>query len=209
MTLIISTTLAYLLLYKYVTLFAVAYLAALLLPLPSNTSLLAASAFASQGYLNMYIVFFVAFLANVLGDVTGFVIARKYGKEFLLKVGFRKIMESEKYEKMERFIVRNSAITIFVTRFFGGIGPLVNILTGLSKNITFKKFIVYDIAGEFVYVMSLSLSGYFLGTAWQNITISVELVSAIVLVSVLFFAIKRLFFHKHHVVQNEVILTVQ
>jgi membrane protein DedA with SNARE-associated domain len=196
MTTFIFSILSYILLYKYVALFLVAYLAALLIPLPSNTSLLAASAFASQGYLNIYIVIVVAFLANEAGDLTGFFIARKYGKGMLMKIGFRKIMISEKYEQLEKFIVLHSRITIFVTRFVGGIGPLVNILTGLSEKIHFKRFLVYGVAGEFVYVMTLSLTGYFVGSAWEDVTSTLEIVSLVGAGLLILFVIKKMFFQK-------------
>lgn len=196
MTALISTTLAYILLYKYVTLFIVAYLAALLLPLPSNTSLIAASAFASQGYLSIALVFIVAFAANVLGDLTGFFLSRRYGKEMLVKIGFRKIIESTTYASFEKFIITNSRATIFVTRFVGGIGPLINILTGLSKDITLKRFLIYGISGEFVYVVSLSCTGYFLGTAWQNITDSVEFVTVVILTLFALFVARKVITQK-------------
>lgn len=193
MTSLISGLLAYLLLYKYITLFIVCYLAALLIPLPSNTSLLAASAFASQGYLNFYIVIAVALAANVLGDITGFLLARRFGKEFLMKVGFKKIILSKRYADTELFIVRHSKITIFMTRFIGGIGPLVNILTGFSEEITIKKFLTYGILGETVYVMTLSLGGYFIGNAWGDVTGSIELFSIIVICMVCIFYFKSFF----------------
>ena len=192
MSALISAVLGYILLYKYVTLFLVAYLAALLLPLPSNTSLIAASAFASQGYLNMPVVFLVAFVANVLGDITGFYLSRKYGKEVLMKIGFRKIIESQRFISFEKFIITNSKATIFVTRFVGGIGPLINILTGFSKDISYKKFLIYGISGEFIYVVSLSATGYFLGTAWQNIGGGIELVSVVILTLFTLFVIRKI-----------------
>jgi membrane protein DedA with SNARE-associated domain len=191
MTALITATLAYLLLYKYVTLFLVAYLAALILPLPSNTSLIAASAFASQGYLNMPAVFLVAFVANVLGDWTGFFLSRKYGKVTLMKIGFKKIIESDRFIAFEKFIITNGKATIFITRFVGGIGPLVNILTGLSKDISFKKFLIYGVSGELVYVISLSATGYFLGTAWQNITDSIELVTIVIVTMFVLFVARK------------------
>lgn len=193
---IITSALAYLLLYKYVTLFVVAYLAALLIPLPSNTSLIAASAFASQGYLNIYGVILVAFCANVLGDITGFFLARKYGKHVLLKIGFRKIIESVYYSKIELFIVEHSKIAIFVTRFIGGIGPLVNIITGFSKDVSIKKFLVFGMMGEFVYVISLSLSGYFLGSSWQDFMTTEEMISLVFIFLLVIFVVKKIFF-KH------------
>lgn len=196
MSAILFATFSYILLYKYLALFIVAYLAALLLPLPSNTSLLAAGAFASQGYLNIYLVLLVALTANVSGDITGFLLSRRYGKEFLKKVGFRKMIESEKYMSLEEFIFENSRMTIYVTRFVGQIGPLVNIVTGLSEEITFKKFFIYGIAGELTYVLCLGLTGYFLGSTWQNFTTSLELISLSILLLIVIIIFSKLYFRK-------------
>lgn len=181
---IIFSVLSFLLIYKYVALFLVAYLAALIIPLPSNTSLLAAAAFASQGFLNIYVVIFVALSANILGDMTGFYIAHRYGKAFLVKIGLQKVIASSEYTKVETFIEGHPRITIFVTRFFGGVGPIVNILTGLSKRISFGTFATFGIAGEIVYVMSLALTGYFLGDKWESVMTSFESVS-LALVSII------------------------
>jgi membrane protein DedA with SNARE-associated domain len=174
----------------------VSYLAALLIPLPSNTTLLAAAAFASQGYLNIYLVLFVAFLANVLGDITGFIVSDRYGESFLIKIGLRKVIASEEYKKTEKFIVSNSRTTIFVTRFFGGVGPIVNILSGLSKDISFKKFLTYGIPGELVYVLSLGLAGYFLGDTWQSLLLSAEDATIAVVGIIVIFFIGKYYYNR-------------
>lgn len=181
---------SFLLLYKYVALFVIAFSAALFIPLPSNTTLLAASAFASQGYLNIYLVILIALSANVLGDMSGFAIAHKYGKRFLYTIGLRRAMTSKRYAQLEGFIVTNQRASIFVTRFFGGVGPLVNILSGMSVNISFARFCLYGITGEIVYVLSLTLPGYFLGSRWQDIMDSFQYVS-IVIVSVIVLLVAR------------------
>lgn len=170
----ITFFLSYLLLYKYVTLFFIAYLAALILPLPSNTTLLASSAFASQGYLSISIVFLVAFFANVLGDVTGFFLSQKYGKKMLMKTPLAKILISKKYADMERMFAKNSGVTIFTTRFFGGVGPLINIASGFSEHISFKKFLLYGVPGEFVYVSFFTMSGYYVGDTWLELLSPIE-----------------------------------
>ncbi len=193
----ISTTifsiLSFLLLYKYVALFLVAYLAALIVPLPSNTSLLAAAAFASQGFLNIYLVILVALFANIFGDMTGFFFSHRYGKTFLLAIGLQKIMASKEYVKIESFVEEYPRLTIFVTRFFGGVGPIVNILTGLSKRISFRTFVTYGVAGEVVYVMSLALTGYFLGDSWENVMSSFGAISTIILVTIIVFILYKLY----------------
>ena len=188
MSYILSAILSYLLLYKYVAIFAITYLASVLLPLPSDTALLAAGAFAGQGFLNIYLVLFVALAGSVLGDLTGFIVSRLYGREFLLKIGLRKVITSTKFFNLEKFISDNSGSTIFISRFIGQIGPLVNILTGLSK-MTFKKFLLYEVLGTLTDVLALGLAGYFLGSAWQNLTEVIEIVGVglvVIFVAIMF-----------------------
>ena len=75
--------LTFLLLYKYMALFAIAFAAAFLPPLPASTTLAAAGAFASQGYFDLTSVLIVGFVANILGDTAGYVIAQQHGEKAL------------------------------------------------------------------------------------------------------------------------------
>lgn len=202
MTEIIFAVLSYILLYNYVTLFLVSYFATIFIILPSNTALLAAAAFASQGYLNIYLVIIVALFANVLGDVTGFLLSDKFGYKVLMKTFLRKVLLSEEYNSTEKFMFKYSRTTIFVTRFFGGVSLIVNILSGMSNDIPFKKFIIYDILGEIVYVMSFVFVGYYLGDTWQDIILSVGDISLIITFLLFsFFVVKYL--HKKIRINNE------
>jgi len=193
MEFILSTALSYLLLYKYAALFVIGYLAALFLPLPSDSTVLAAGAFASQGYFNIYLVLIFALAGNILGDATGFFIARRYGREFLMKVGFRRLLESKKFTNVEKFIADNSGPTIFLTRFVGQLGPLVNILCGLSE-MPYKKFFLYESLGEFADVVALGLAGYFLGSGWQNLTETLTLVGIGIIIVIIAFIFFRIYF---------------
>ena len=77
---ILAALLSWLLLYKYIALFAIVYSAALLLPLPVNATLLAVGAFSSQGYFNFWLSLAIAVTANTLGDLTGYAITRHWGE---------------------------------------------------------------------------------------------------------------------------------
>lgn len=167
MEIFFSSLLSFLLLYKYITLFLVSFLAAFLLPLPSSTLLSASGAFASQGYFNFAAVLLVALTGNIGGDLVGYFLARRYGKELLHKWGFGHIIGSHWYNELELYIHEFSYSIIFLTRFLPEIGPAVNILAGLGK-MSFKKFLVWDIIGEIAYVSLYGFVGYFLGTQWEN-----------------------------------------
>lgn len=192
MSMITSTVLSYLLLYKYPALFVLEYLSALIIHVPIDP-LLVAGAFSSQGYFNIYIVFAVTLLANILGDITGFFVVRRYGTSFLKKIRFGKILVSDRYIKLQSFIERNAGLTIFLSRVLGPLGPEVNILCGLSK-IPFKRYIIYDVPGEIAYVLIFALLGYFLGNTWQSASSVVEIISIIFLVVVVIYLINKLYF---------------
>ena len=76
----VALLLSFLLLYKYWALFAVIFVAAVLVPLPTNSVLLAAGAFASQGYFSFWLSLAVAVGANIAGDCFDYFLARRYGR---------------------------------------------------------------------------------------------------------------------------------
>ena len=77
---ILARLLSYVLLYKYVAVGLIVYVSAVIVPLPTNAMLLAVGAFASQGYFNYWILAPLAVIANTLGDLTDYGIARYYGE---------------------------------------------------------------------------------------------------------------------------------
>ena len=165
----LATILSYFLIYTYPVLFLVTFLAALILPLPSGTLTMAAGAFASQGYLNFNYVILVATLGNVLGDLTGYFISFYFGRDFLIKIGFKKIIESKKYVFLEHNFTNHVSLIIFFTRsLFAFLGSTVNILSGLSK-VSFKKFFIFDLLGEISYVLFFAVLGYIFGIEWEGI----------------------------------------
>lgn len=167
MEVILSSLLSFLLLYKYIGLFVVSFLAAFLLPIPSSSILAAAGAFSAQGYFDIKTVLIVAFIGNFLGDLAGYFIARFYGLKFLQKIGFRKIIDLRIYKSIAFYIGEFSYSIIFFSRFLTSVGPLVNILSGLVK-IKYRVFFFVEILGEIAYVSLYGLVGYFLGSEWEN-----------------------------------------
>ncbi len=164
---IFGDLLSFLLLYKYFALFMVSFLAAFLLPLPSSSSLAAAGAFAVQGYMNIYLVFLVALIGNVLGDLAGYMLGRHYGEEILHKIGFKHILESKYYHASREYMNKYSYSLIFISRFLTGVGPSVSIFAGIMK-MPYKKFLAVDIPSEICYVSLYALIGYLLGNQWED-----------------------------------------
>jgi membrane-associated protein len=165
---LLQPALAYLLLYKYVALFVITYFGALALPMPSAPSLMAAAAFAAQGYFSLTGVLVVAAAGNIAGDVSGYWLARRYGKPVLNKLGFRKVLESDSYDWIQWEVQRYRFPVVFFSRVNVLSTISVNIIAGLSR-MPFAKFLLYDMSGEIVQVLGYGAIGYFFGANWQGI----------------------------------------
>ena len=178
---LLSSITAVLVTYGYIGLFAVSFIAALALPIPSSVALAGFGALAAQGSFNIYAVLAVAFAGNVAADIFGYTAARRYGEETLLKLGFKRVMRLQGFRTLERYMHDFPQAIIYVTRLVTEAGPAVNILAGLAK-VSFRTFVFFDVIGEASYVLLFGLTGYFLGDAWENNT-SFLLKGVLVLIS--------------------------
>lgn len=188
----LALILAYLLIYKYLALFLIAVLASLAIPLPATALLLAAGAFAAQGYLNFYGVLLVGWLGNIIGDSILYFIARYYGKAIFLRLGLKRFLNSKKFIWAEDRFIDHSTAVIFLSRFFiPSLGSPVDILAGLSK-VSFKKFIFLEITGELIYEILYGGLGYLFGSQWQSIYKISENLTLILIIIVLLIILLRL-----------------
>ena len=161
---VVSLFLSFLLLYKYGAIFVVVLLSAIAVPLPANSVMLAAGAFASQGYLSFSLALSVAVASNMLGDCIGYFLARNYGRAALAMLH----VEVPSYvERLEQYVQRHPGPTIFFTRFTGTIDPLTNILSGFI-GIPFYVFIFWDFLGNLACYGSIMYIGYFFGVHWPD-----------------------------------------
>ena len=189
---VLSFLLSSLLLYKYVALFVISFTSAIILPLPVSEAMLAIGAFVGQGYFNFWDSLAVAQIANVLGDIIDYAITRKYGGGIIHKL---RLDRSRFFTKIKQEIRIHARSTIFVTRFAGGLGPLVNFLSG-AVDIPFRKFLIYDFAGNLVYYLAILLAGVWAGSYWENfsepMSILVSILVVVVIMKMLWHVYRRL-----------------
>lgn len=166
MTFITNNLLPVLLLYKYWGLFGLTFLSSFIIPIPPGTLIMASAAFSDQGYFDFYLVILVSVLGNVLGDNLNYFISRKYGHKILLKLGFKKILASEKYKKFEKKLKEKAGFIIFLSRFEVSANLIVNIISGTTK-INHKKYLLYSSIGEVSQVLLYGFIGYYFGNNWE------------------------------------------
>ena len=168
MNAVVQAILPFILLYKYWALFGITFIAALVLPIPPGALLMASSAFASDGYLNFWLVIIVASAGNILGDNLGYWLSKKYGKKILSQIGFRKIFESQKYHSIEKRLRDEPGWIIFISRFEVVSNLTVNIISGIS-NVPYRRYLTFEALGEILQVLLYCGIGYVFGDAWQAV----------------------------------------
>lgn len=178
--------LSFLLLYKYAALFVLVFLSGIGLPIPGSTLMIAVGAFSSQGYFDFSLSLSVAIIANILGDLFDYFLMRKYGISIIKKNYHKKFIAGLEYyvKFLERYINSHQGITIFITRFLGSAGTVVNFLSGLLP-VKLRIFIIYDALGNFLNISFMILLGFFISESWQNVAGIVGAVSTIIYVLIL------------------------
>jgi membrane-associated protein len=146
------------LMYGYVALFVLVYLGWVYIPVPSNLALIGAgilSHITQNGlHFNIFIAAAVALIAGVLGDISGYFVARQFGNE-------------TRQKKFEEKHTSHTLLTVGVSRLIGFASPLINSLAGFSKT-SVRVFLLGDILGNIAYVAVYMGLGFFIGDASSN-----------------------------------------
>lgn len=131
--------------------------------LPGDSLLFAAGSFAAIGSLNIWWVIILLFIAAVLGDTLNYYIGKNMGLK-VLKWKFRgkPIVKQEYIDKTHEFYEKHGPKTIILARFVPIVRTFAPFVAGIGE-MSYSKFISYNIIGGAIWVVSLSLLGFFFG----------------------------------------------
>jgi len=170
------------------------------LPIPGETTLIAAGVLASQGKMNIAVVIFAAAAGAIIGDNVGYWIGRTGGRRLLDRWGFVRRFTERVLPPAERFFERHGPKTVFLARFIAGLRVTAAWMAGISR-MDWWKFLVWNAAGGIVWATTVGLIAYFFGRAVANAISEYGLWGALVVVGVAvigflvyhFFIRKRIF----------------
>lgn len=129
--------------------------------LPGDTLLFTAGIFASQGFINIYILIIGCIVMAILGDSVGYWMGKKYGRK-LFDRDESFFFKRKHLHDAENFYEKYGRFTIIIARFIPIIRTFAPIVAGIGK-MNYKVFISYNIFGSIFWVTIMSLAGYFLG----------------------------------------------
>lgn len=148
--------------YGYFAIAALVLLEDFGVPVPGETTLIAAAVFAGLGKLNILVVIITGIIAAVIGDNIGFAIGDFGGRSLLLRYGKYIFLTKEKLDKTEKFFNEHGPKVIVIARFVEGLRQLNGIFAGIS-DMKWLNFIKFNLIGATLWVCFWSSIGYFGG----------------------------------------------
>jgi membrane-associated protein len=156
--------------FGYLGLFAIVFAETGLLVgffLPGDSLLFTAGILAAQGYLDLTLLLIVLAGAAVLGDSAGYTIGKKFGPKVFSRENSL-LFNKQHLERAQKFFDKHGPKTIIIARFVPIVRTFVPTLAGVGK-MSYWKFITYNIVGGLLWVLSMTLLGFYLGKTVPNI----------------------------------------
>ncbi len=116
--------------------------------------------------LNIIYILVAFFAGSVIGDSTGYWTGRFMGKTLFNREDSW-IFKPSRVEKAKLFFEKYGAKTVILARFMPIVRTFAPIVVGASE-MPYLKFLPYSILGGLLWIGSMVLSGYFLGTVIES-----------------------------------------
>lgn len=134
--------------------------------LPGDSLLVVAGLFAAAGKLKLAILLSTLFLAAVVGDAVGYFTGSRMGPR-LFKRQKSLLFRPSHLQKAHAFYEKYGGKTIVIARFVPIVRTFAPIVAGAAQ-MPYRRFVVFNVAGGFLWVSSMLLSGYFLGSILKS-----------------------------------------
>jgi len=160
--------------YGYWAVFALVAAESLGIPLPGETALIIAAAYAGHTrHLSPWIIFAAASAAAVTGDNIGFWIGQRGGYR-LARTHGHKVRLDERKLKIARYLFdRYGGTVVFLGRFVSVLRTDAAFLAGTSK-MAWRKFLPANAFGAIAWAGTCTLAAYLAGNALQQASATID-----------------------------------
>ena len=142
---------------------------------------------------------FMGSLGSTLGAIIIYFLSLKVGRVVILKIGKYILINENKLQKSEIWFQKYGKVAVLLGRLAPGIRELISVPAGLSK-MNLVPFILFTFIGSFLWSLSLTMIGYYLGDAWdefsQESSKAFHLISIIIIISITAILVYKLIIKK-------------
>lgn len=128
--------------------------------LPGDSLLFAVGALAGMGSLNIFFILLLLVFAAFIGNVVNYFIGKYFGEKILTK--YSNIIKKEYIDKTHEFYEKHGVKALVFGRFLPIIRTFVPFVAGIGKMNT-STFILWTLLSSLIWVLPLTLAGYFFG----------------------------------------------
>lgn len=163
------------------------FLGALGFPVGASVVVIAAGAFSQQGILNWASATLIGLVGAVIGDMLSYGIGY-YARGWTQK----RFGNSPVWTNANQSFQNNAGWAVFLTRWLvTAVAIPTNLIAGESRY-KFSHFLLYDISGEFVWILLYGGLGYWFGSEWELVYDFISNFGGLILGLVIFgFGIKQ------------------
>ena len=129
--------------------------------LPGDSLLFVAGMLAGGGHMNLYLLIGLLFSAAVLGDALNYTIGRYFGHKLFANKD-SKIFRQDYLQKTHAFYEKHGGKTIILARFVPIVRTFAPFVAGMAE-MSYRRFVMFNLIGAADWVLSLLYAGYFLG----------------------------------------------
>lgn len=157
-------------------------------PLPGETTLIAASLLASQGDLNLAIVIAAAATGAIIGDSVGYFIGRRAGRGLFERLGRRfHHFSPDRIEKAEKYFHKYGVWTVFFGRFVALLRIFAGPMAGTLR-MPYPRFLAANAVSGIAWATTIGIVAFKVGdnadkifgevSVWALVVIAVAVVAA-------------------------------
>lgn len=159
--------------------------------LPGDSLLFTAGMFCAGANHPLDLAIVIPLLAGaaILGDNTNYAVGRFAGNYAMkLKIGKRVLVKQAWIDKTHAFFEKHGTKAIILARFVPIVRTITPFVAGVGEMNYRKKFLPFDIIGGILWISTMTLAGYFLGTIdwiknhFEAVVVSIILVSVLPMV---------------------------
>lgn len=171
--------------YGYWAVFLAVGLESVGVPIPGETTLIAAALFAGSTHrLSLVYLVIVAAVAAVAGDNLGYLIGRGGGYRLLRRYGHRVHVDEAKLKVGRYLFERHGGSVVFVGRFVTVLRTYAAFLAGTNM-MSWRRFLVYNAAGGILWAALVGTGAYLLGAAAHQVGTVVTIAGCVLVVVVI------------------------
>lgn len=132
--------------------------------LPGDSLLFAAGMLAAQpNELNVWLLIGLLLIAAITGDSLNYSIGKNFGMRITkVKLFGKQMVTDSQIAKTHSFYEKYGSKTIVIARFVPIVRTLAPFVGGIGK-MRYGTFITYNVVGAILWVVGITLAGYFLG----------------------------------------------